>query len=140
MNYSPETIVYPNSVSAMHSDTDESHVLPIKTYLKIYGALLFLTYVTVQVSIFNFGTASIYIAMLVAIVKATLVAAYFMHLKFDSQFNTLVFGASLIWLVIFFSLTMVDLTSRGDVLTEERNFGVPRVNPPGKSVPAPSPK
>ncbi len=60
--------------------------------------------------------------MLVAIVKASLVAAYFMHLKYDTGFNALVFLASLLFLALFFSFTMVDLATREGITETEGNF------------------
>lgn len=100
----------------------KEHVLPIKVYLGVYGALVVLTYITVQVSLLDLGKPAIYVAMAVAIVKAALVVGYFMHLKFDVRFNTFVFLSSVVFLLVFFVLTMVDLGSRGDVLEEQDTF------------------
>ncbi len=100
----------------------QEHVLPLKVYLGVYGALVVLTFVTVQVSLLDLGKPAIYVAMAVAILKAALVVGYFMHLKFDVRFNTFVFLSSVIFLVIFFVLTMIDLGSRGDVLPEQDTF------------------
>jgi cytochrome c oxidase subunit 4 len=85
------------------SESSKSHVLPIKLYLGVYGALVVLTYVTVQVSLLDLGKPAIYVAMAVAIVKASLVLGYFMHLKFDVRFNTFVFLSSVVFLLLFFS-------------------------------------
>jgi cytochrome c oxidase subunit 4 len=104
-----------------HKEQKE-HVLPIKVYLGVYGALVVLTYVTVQVSLLDLGKPAIYVAMAVAVVKAALVVGYFMHLKFDVRFNTFVFLSSVVFLLVFFVLTMVDLGSRGDVLEEQDTF------------------
>jgi cytochrome c oxidase subunit 4 len=98
------------------------HVLPLGTYLKVYGALLILTYITVQVSLWDLGDPAIFVAMAVAIVKATLVALYFMHLRYDSGFNRFVFLGSLLFLIIFFVFTLIDLGTRGTVIEEQGNF------------------
>jgi cytochrome c oxidase subunit 4 len=98
---------------------EAEHVLPVSLYLKIYGALLVLTAVTVGVSLLDLGAPAIYVALAVAIVKGGLVAAYFMHLRFDAGFNRLVFIGSLLFLIIFFVFTMIDLGSRGVVLEEQ---------------------
>lgn len=97
------------------------HVLPLRTYLVIYGALLVLTYVTVQVSLLNLGEVAIYAALAVAIVKALMVAGYFMHLKFDARFNTFVFASSVGFLILFGALTMADVTTRDAVVVQEGN-------------------
>ncbi len=98
------------------------HVLPLKVYLGVFGALLVLTGVTVGVSMLDLGAPALYVAMAVALVKASLVVGYFMHLKFDVRFNAFVFLSSLLFLAIFFALTMLDLGTRGDVLEEQGNF------------------
>lgn len=59
------------------------HIVPFQTYIKVLGTLLFLTFITVLVAQFDFGNWNIVVAMLVASVKALLVALFFMHLKFE---------------------------------------------------------
>lgn len=105
-----------------HSDGAGEHVLPIKTYLKVYGALLGLTGLTVQASLLDLGSTAIVVALLVASIKAGFVAGYFMHLKYDVRFHTLVFLSSLLFLGIFFALTMIDLDSRESIVEQEGNF------------------
>jgi len=98
------------------------HISPISTYLKVFGALIFLTYMTVQVSVWNLGPNSIYIALMIAVVKASLVAAFFMHLKYDTRFNLLVMFSSVLFMGLFFALIFVDVQSRGWLNPEEGNF------------------
>ncbi len=100
----------------------EEHVLPLWVYFAVFGALMVLTAVTVGVSMLDLGKPAIIVAMIVAIIKASLVSAYFMHLKYDAGFNSLIFIASLLFLAIFFVLTLLDLGSRGDVMQEQDNF------------------
>ena len=45
-----------------------------------------------------------------------------MHLKFDERFLSVVFFSSVIFLLCFFVLTLVDVRSRADVLDEQDNF------------------
>ena len=45
----------------------------------------------------------------IASVKATLVAAYFMHLRYDKSFHGLVFISSLLFAALFLALTLIDL-------------------------------
>lgn len=100
------------------------HVLPVRLYAAVLAALLVLTGVTVGVSLLELGKLAIYVAMAVAVVKAALVIGYFMHLRFDVRFNSFVFLSALLFLLIFFSLTMLDLGTRGDVLEEQGNFAL----------------
>ena len=62
-----------------------------------------------KVSYYDFGSANIVIAMLIATMKASLVAAFFMHLRHDKLFNTLAFLAAFLFLGIFILLTYDDI-------------------------------
>ncbi|NUN14637.1 MAG: cytochrome C oxidase subunit IV family protein [Myxococcales bacterium] len=110
-------------VSSTNDSHSSHHVLPMKVYYGVFGALMVLTVITVGVSYMHLPpTASIFAAMVVAIVKAALVAGYFMHLKYDDKFNALVFGISVLFLVLFFAFTLIDLDTRSVVKVEEGNF------------------
>ena len=54
-----------------------------KQYFNIWLLLMFLTVVTVGVAQFDFGSLNIPIAMLIASIKAGVVALQFMHLKYE---------------------------------------------------------
>lgn len=114
------------SHSSDNHGSASGHVSSLLDYLKIFGALLVLTVVTVGVSYAGLGKASIAVAMVVALVKAFLVAAYFMHLKYDEKFNILVFVSALLFMSIFFVVTATDLGYRGDVVPEEDTFVLQR--------------
>jgi cytochrome c oxidase subunit 4 len=64
---------------------DEAHGPTIQTYLVIFGALSVFTAVSFVVNhIFGIGSMTgMSIIMAVAVCKATLVAMFFMHLKFE---------------------------------------------------------
>ena len=114
--------VHHSATEAAHGH-DEPHVTPMKYYWGVLGALLCLTVVTVGVSELGLPMPfSIIIAMLVACVKATLVVTVFMHLIWDKKLNTVVFIVSVAWMLIFFSLTMADMLSRGMVVEEHGHF------------------
>ncbi len=89
------------------------HVMPIKAYLGVFGALLVLTAITVLVSEANLGAAGLPVAMAVAAIKAGLVIGFFMHLKYDTRFHSFVFFGTLLFVGIFFLLTFVDFNTRG---------------------------
>lgn len=91
------------------------HVLPLKIYFGVAAALLFLTWVTVAVSYFDAGPFQVPIALAVASLKASLVALFFMHLKYEDKFYGLVFVAAFIFLSLFFIFTLADTERRGEV-------------------------
>jgi len=88
------------------------HVMPISLYLKVFGALLVLTVLTVLVSYLDLGPAALGVAMVVACIKAAFVIGYFMHLKYDTRFHAFVFFSTLLFVAIFFALTFFDLKTR----------------------------
>ena len=107
----------------------EHHVMPMKTYYAVYGALLLCTGLTYAVSelggavgIVAGSSLSIAVAMAVALTKAFLVAAWFMHLKYDTMFNIFTFVSALWFMCIFFAFTMFDLGSRDSVDEMAGNF------------------
>ena len=89
------------------------HIGSNLSYLGIFAALICLTILTVKVSYYDFGKANILIAMLIATMKASLVAAFFMHLRYDKLFNTLAFLGSFLFLAVFILLTYDDMGDRG---------------------------
>jgi len=56
-----------------------------RTYIIIWIALLCLTVITWGVSYVNLGLGNVAVALLIASVKAALVALYFMQLRFENK-------------------------------------------------------
>jgi len=113
-------------------DEQEGHVLPVKLYFQIFGALLVLTVLTVLVSTLNlgkFGLGSLAIAtaLVVAIAKSGLVVGYFMHLKYDIRFYSLVFFSAVLFVGLFIGLTMVDMTTRKSHFAKEEGTMVKKM-------------
>ncbi len=91
------------------------HILPFRLYLGIASVLLFLTIVTVAAAEFDFGSFNLFIALLIATVKGTLVALYFMHLKYDNKLYVTLLVMSFVFLGIFIGITMLDTMFRGEI-------------------------
>jgi cytochrome c oxidase subunit 4 len=98
------------------------HVSPVSSYLKVFGGLLVLTALTYAVSYMNLGTASLTVAMIVAFIKATLVCMYFMHLRYDERYHVFVFLSTILFVGIFFTITLFDLNSRDRINEEQDTF------------------
>lgn len=91
------------------------HVTPLKVYYGVWIALLVLTVVTVGSSYIDFGGVNnILLAMLIATVKAVLVALYFMGLKYEGKENNVTFFGTFVFLLIFIVLTGADIFYRTD--------------------------
>lgn len=122
------------------------HIGSVQTYLAVFGSLLLFTALTYAVSFADLGAYALPIAMLVAFVKASLVATFFMHLKYDERFNVLIFVSSLFFVGVFFGFTLLDIGSRGSVTEVEGyrtyytennlDFGPPRDAAEAEGAPA----
>jgi len=87
----------------------------LATYFKLYATLCVLTCLTVAVYYMDLGRTSLIVALAIAIVKASLVAAVFMHLWYERRFYVLMVAISLIVLIFFFVFPFIDMGSRADV-------------------------
>ena len=102
------------------SQDDEPHVTPLPIYFGVFGALLVLTVVTVLVSLLGLPPVpSLIVAILVALVKASIVALWFMHLISEERFYSFILLSTVFFMSLFFVLTLVDLSVRGATNIEE---------------------
>lgn len=92
-----------------------AHVSNLGFMVGIFCTLLVLTVVTVRVSYFDFGSANTAIAIAIATVKASLVATFFMHLKYDKGFHTFIFIMAFVFLGVMLFFCLDDLETRGKV-------------------------
>ena len=90
----------------------EHHVVPVKTYLAIFGALMVGTALTVYVAQFNLGRLNVIVALTVACIKATLVILFFMHVYYSSKLTKVVIGAGIFWFAILIVMTITDYRTR----------------------------
>lgn len=97
------------------TDTAHEHIIPLWTYLKIGLTLFALTIITVWVAQYNLGEINLVVAMAIAATKGTLVAMYFMHLKYTNRLYAMVFIGALLMLSIFIVFTMFDTMTRDDI-------------------------
>lgn len=102
-----------------HYDGLGHHIGSVQTYVAVFGSLLLFTALTYAVSFADLGAFAFPIAMLVAFVKAGLVATFFMHLKYDEKFNVLIFVSSIFFVAVFFGFTLMDIMTRGAVTDVE---------------------
>lgn len=117
----------------MNNTSSHSHfIVPVRYYVGTFLALLVLTFITVFISRFHFGALNIYIAMLVAVVKACLVISYFMGMKWESGFMRLILIFTVIFMGIFMAFTLADISTRGDV--DPLQAGVHNIQSPVKPL------
>jgi cytochrome c oxidase subunit 4 len=86
-----------------------SHVATIKVLVATGGTLLVLTLVTVLATKIDFGAnINLAIAMAIAVIKATLDILFFMHLRYDRLFHSVVFVAAFLAAALFVGFTLMD--------------------------------
>jgi cytochrome c oxidase subunit 4 len=85
------------------------HLVSYSTLLGTGLALLVLTVITVAVRYIDLGEANIYIAIGIAVVKATLVSLFFMHLRWDRPFNLMVLVGSMLFVILMMVFCMMDV-------------------------------
>jgi cytochrome c oxidase subunit IV len=89
------------------------HIVQPRVYIVIFLALMLGTGLTVIAATNDFpGPLNAVVALTIAVVKATLVILYFMHVRYSSRLIWLVIGSALFWLAIMFALTISDYWSR----------------------------
>ena len=95
-----------------HHDDDHhglAHVATVKTLIATGGTLLLLTIVTVLATKIDFGAnINLAIAMVIAVTKATLVILFFMHLRYDRLFHSVVFVSAILAACLFVGFTLMD--------------------------------
>jgi cytochrome c oxidase subunit 4 len=91
---------------------EHAHIVPYKTFMGIWIALLILTCITVWVAQYNLGPLNIWVALGIATLKSSLVVAVFMHMKYESRLFKIALLSALTILAIFIGLTFFDVLYR----------------------------
>lgn len=97
------------------------HIVPPSVYMKVLLVLLALTVLTVVAAppfwakfgvTLNLGPFSALIAFAIATVKASLVLAIFMGLKYDNKLNLAIFLTGIFFLILLLLVCFTDIYSR----------------------------
>jgi cytochrome c oxidase subunit IV len=93
----------------------KQHVVSLGANLLIFFVLLALLAATIGVAFMDMGpkhTLKTFIALLIAVTKASLIMLYFMHVKFSNRLTWAFAGAAFLWLGILIALSMTDFLTR----------------------------
>jgi cytochrome c oxidase subunit 4 len=89
------------------------HIVSVKVYITIFLALLVGTALTVAAAFFDFpGRLNTIVALTIAVVKATLVVLYFMHVRYSARLVWVIVASALFWMGILFAFTFSDYFTR----------------------------
>jgi len=129
---------HPNDFGPGHGHM--GHVSTPQSLLAVFGALLVLTVITVWVSRgpIDFGWISLFVALVVATIKAMLVMLFFMHLSHDKKFNMLLFFSAYGFLALFLFFALLDSGQYQRDVTDWKLANPPASSPavPATSTPA----
>ena len=115
-------------MSTHNVHTHEEHGGP-SVMLRTLLALLFLTLLTVGASYIDFGSGNVVIALFIATIKASLVALFFMHLRWDKPINGIIAVAGFLFLGIFLMFDFIDFGTRNNLQPVNFN-GMPVIQGP----------
>jgi len=100
-----------DQISHQHDEHEHgiSHVLPPKVLLGTWGVLMILTVLTVSATRIDLGTNyNLALAMFIAVIKATLVVLFFMHLFYDKLFHSVIIVGGLLAASLFVGFALMD--------------------------------
>jgi cytochrome c oxidase subunit 4 len=99
--------------ATLQSDTAPSHdglahIVSVRVLLAVFALLIALTIATVTAATLGLGQWEIWATLGIATAKGSLVAAYFMHLRYDKPFYAFIFAVALAMATLFLVLTLID--------------------------------
>ena len=90
----------------------EHHIVPKRIYFAVFLALIVLTWVTTYISTVDLGRWNIFVALAIAIFKASIVALFFMHVWYSTRLIKMIVMCSVFWLILMLFITMTDIWTR----------------------------
>lgn len=88
-------------------------IVPVKTYVTVWAALIALTATTVAVSKLELGEFNFVAAMTIAVIKGSLVVWFFMNVRKSTPLTRLFVCAGFFWMAILIVFVLSDYLSRG---------------------------
>jgi cytochrome c oxidase subunit IV len=88
------------------------HIVPVKLYVAVFLALLFLTGLTTGVAFIDLGAMNTVVALAIAVTKMLLVVLIFMHLRYSPGLTKVVIATAFFFLALLMSFTLADNFTR----------------------------
>ena len=93
-------------------DHSDHHIVPKRVYYLVFLTLIAMTWVTAFVSTVDLGRLNVFVALSIAIFKASLVILFFMHVKYGTRLTKMIVLAGMYWLILLLFIVMMDLWTR----------------------------
>jgi cytochrome c oxidase subunit 4 len=97
----------------MTEHESHAHAPSRKPYFLTWGFLMIMTGLTVLVAEQNLGPLNDVVALTIAVLKATAVVLFFMHVRHSSNLTKLTVVSGFLWLAIMILITLSDYWTRG---------------------------
>ena len=89
------------------------HIVPVRIYVTVFLILLVGTALTVGAAFIDFPwRLNTVVALTIAVVKATFVVLYFMHVRYSARLVWVIVIAAFFWMAIMFAFTFADYVTR----------------------------
>ena len=88
-------------------------IVPFRTYVLVFVALLLLVVLTTGAAFINLGPFNTVVALGIAFLKMMLVLLFFMHLLHSDKLTHVTAVAAAFWLLLLMGLVFADYSSRG---------------------------
>ena len=93
-------------------ENEKSHIIPYRTFLLVLGGLIVLTLISVAITRIHLGSLTVFMALLIAAVKSSIVLWIFMHLKFENRMFKLSVVGVVLLLAAVITITLLDYLFR----------------------------
>jgi len=111
----PGQILEPESTGTVHDEPGGGHLhphaVPLWMLAAVFAVLIGLTVLTVAVTYVDLGRMNIGVALIIATIKAILVAEIFMHLRWDRPFHRIALISAVCFVALFIGIAMLDSLS-----------------------------
>jgi len=92
-----------------HAHHEEEHVHPVEHYVKVWAGLVVLFFISVAGPLVGIKILTLITAFGIAIVKASMVVKFFMHLDVEKRFVHYFLATSLVFMFLFFAAVSPDV-------------------------------
>jgi len=95
--------------------SEHEHILPIRSYLAVYIALMVLLVATVGAAFIDLGWFNFALTMIIAVAKALMIVLIFMHVRYSERLIWVFSSAAFLWLAILIWFSLNDYFTRGEL-------------------------
>ena len=86
--------------------------LSVKSLLLAYAGMLVLLLANIFIGFLNLGWFSMFIALVIAVLQASILALFLMFGLFEKALVRVIMGGALLWFMILMTLTLTDYITR----------------------------